>query len=288
MFTAQELSKLQKLEELLETCRHITELLRGEQFISCSVVLPAMCHLFKIMERTEDDPAYVVKFKKDFTSDLSKRKDSTNLTWLKIATVIDPRFKDLKCLSKDERNEVWTSVSKLLMTETLGKQESKETTDQQTPNKRRISVLLFTSDSESDEVEESIEQCLNRYKAEPKMQMEGCPLQWWSKREATHARLALIPHKYLSTPATTVPCERLFLLSGHIIQKKRATLSPDYVNRLSQQLTESKGGLSKLFSTHNLLIIVFPVPIFWIFCSPPKIQHGNLFLFVCFYWHLLF
>uniref|UniRef100_A0A8C1D0C7 Uncharacterized protein n=2 Tax=Cyprinus carpio TaxID=7962 RepID=A0A8C1D0C7_CYPCA len=232
MLTTQELAKLQKLEELLEPCRYVTELLGGEQYISCSVVLPALCHLFKIMESTEDDPAYVVKFKNDFTSDLSKRKDSTNLTWLKIATAIDPRFKDLKCLPKDERNEVWASLSKLLMAQSPGKQESKKTTDQQPPKKRRISVLLVSSDSESDEEEESIEQCLNRYKAEPKLHMEGCPLQWWKKREATHARLAPIACKYLSTPATTVPCERLFSLSGHIIQKKRATLSPDNVNRL--------------------------------------------------------
>ncbi|KAK0152081.1 hypothetical protein N1851_006566 [Merluccius polli] len=34
--------------------------------------------------------------------------------------------------------------------------------------------------------------------------MERCPLQWWSKREGAHARLA---RKYLSTPATTVACE---------------------------------------------------------------------------------
>ncbi len=95
-----------------------------------------------------------------------------------------------------------------------------------------MSVLLVTSDSETDDDEESIEKCLNRYKAEPKMDMEGCPLQWWAKREATHARQAPIACKYLSTPATTVPCERLFSLSGHIIQKKRATLSPDNVNRL--------------------------------------------------------
>ncbi|XP_058619761.1 E3 SUMO-protein ligase ZBED1-like [Onychostoma macrolepis] len=232
MLTAQELTKLQKLEELLEPCKYVTELLGGEQYVSCSVVLPALCHLFKIMESTEDDPVYVVKFKNDFTTDLAKRKDSTNLTWLKFATAFDPRFKDLKCLPKDERNEVWTSVSNQVMATSPGKQQSNETAEQQSPKKRRMSVLLVTSDSETDEDEESIEQCLNRYKAEPKMDMEGCPLQWWAKREATHARLAPIACKYLSTLATTVPCERLFSLSGHIVQKKRATLSPDNVNRL--------------------------------------------------------
>ncbi len=76
------------------------------------------------------------------------------------------------------------------------------------------------------------------------MDMEGCPLQWWSKREEAHARLAPIARKYLSTPATTVSCERLFSLSGHIIQKKRASMSPENVNKLvclSNWLSVKKG-----------------------------------------------
>ncbi len=87
---------------------YVTELLGGEQYVSRSVVLPALCHLNKIMESTDDDPVYVVKLKTIL--DLAKREDSTNLTWLKIATALDPRFKDLKCLPKNERTEVWTKV----------------------------------------------------------------------------------------------------------------------------------------------------------------------------------
>ncbi|KAI4900408.1 hypothetical protein NFI96_017779 [Prochilodus magdalenae] len=50
MLSAQE--KLQKLEELLEPCRYVTEILGGEQYVSCSVVLPALCHLFRVMDQT--------------------------------------------------------------------------------------------------------------------------------------------------------------------------------------------------------------------------------------------
>ncbi|KAL7387932.1 hypothetical protein ABVT39_003945 [Epinephelus coioides] len=114
MLTEQELAKLQKLEELLEPCRYVTELLGGEQYVSCSVVLLALRHLFKVMEPSDDDPIYIVRFKKVFTTDLTQRKISTNLTWLKIATAFDPRFKDLKCLPKDERSEVWASVCGLV------------------------------------------------------------------------------------------------------------------------------------------------------------------------------
>ena len=83
-----------------------------------------------------------------------------------------------------------------MMAEMPEQQPSAEATETQPPKKRRMSVfLLGSSDTDTDEEEESIKQCLDRYKAEPKMDMEGCPL---------------------STPATTVPCERLFSMSGHI------------------------------------------------------------------------
>ncbi|XP_039519490.1 E3 SUMO-protein ligase ZBED1-like [Pimephales promelas] len=232
MLTSQELAKLEKVEELLEPCRNVTELLGGEQYISCSVVLPAFCHLFRVMEPSDDDPVYVVRFKKVFTTDLAKRKESTNLKWLKIATALDPRFKDLKCLPKDERHEVWTSISSLVKEERLAQQPSTETTGKQPTKKTRMSeFLLCSSDSDSDD-EDSIDKCLKRYKSEPKINMDQCPLQWWSSREGAHVLMARIARKYLSTPATTVPCERLFSLSGHIVQKKRASLSPDNVNKL--------------------------------------------------------
>ena len=51
------------------------------------------------METTEDDPSYMVTFKQTFRTDMEKRKDKTNIAWLRVATALDPRFKDLKCLS---------------------------------------------------------------------------------------------------------------------------------------------------------------------------------------------
>lgn len=62
-----------------------------EEYVSCSVVLPSLCHLFPVMEVTEDDPAYVIKFKGTFTEDMESRKEKTNITWLRVATALDPR-----------------------------------------------------------------------------------------------------------------------------------------------------------------------------------------------------
>lgn len=74
--------------------------------MSCSVVLPAICHLNRVMEPTDEDPGYMTKFKTAFLKDLDARKANINIRWLKVATALDPRFKDLKSLHKNERDEV--------------------------------------------------------------------------------------------------------------------------------------------------------------------------------------
>lgn len=129
------------------------------------------------------------------------------------------RFKDLKCLSKPDRVQVWELVRALL-------QEMERTKPPQRDN--RVSVepatkkpaLMLTQESSSDEEEDSIEQCLERYKAEPLIGIEDSPEEWWCTHEASHSELASLARKYLATPATSVPSERLFSLSGHVVQKK--------------------------------------------------------------------
>lgn len=93
-------------------------------------------------------------------------------------------------------------------------------------------TLMLAHESSSDEEEDSIEQCLERYKAEPLIGMDDCPQEWWSTHEGAHSEMARLAHKYLATPATSVPSERLFSLSGYVVQKKRASLLPENVNRL--------------------------------------------------------
>lgn len=71
----------------------MTELLGGETYVSCSVVLPALRHLTRTMDVSDDDPAYVVRFKAAIKKDLSQRQDTLNHEWLRVATALDPRFK---------------------------------------------------------------------------------------------------------------------------------------------------------------------------------------------------
>ncbi|KAK6324889.1 hypothetical protein J4Q44_G00042310 [Coregonus suidteri] len=151
--------------------------------------MPTTAELEKlqVMESSDDDPANVVRFKPTITTDLEKRKENTNLTWLKIATALDPRLKHLKCLPRPERGEVWALVSISLKEERPAQQPDKAT-ESEPPKK----AALLLSASESDEEEESIKNVVECYKAEPSINMEDCPLQWWSQQAGAHTRLACI------------------------------------------------------------------------------------------------
>jgi hypothetical protein len=98
----------------------------------------------------------MVRFKLTFTTDLERPPpqqsgENTNLTWLKNATALDPRFKDLKCLPRPERGEVWTLVSNLLKEERPAQQPDEATETEQLKKKAAkklqnifsVSVLTF-------------------------------------------------------------------------------------------------------------------------------------------------
>lgn len=60
---------------------------------------------------------------------------------MKVANVVDPRFKDLKCLPRSERDEVWRLINDL-----SAQQCNNEARDQEPPKKKRMSLLLVACD----------------------------------------------------------------------------------------------------------------------------------------------
>ena len=123
--------------------------------------------------------------------------------------------------------KVWTWIEEMLRGSEAGRAAPQPTEDE--PAAKKSLLLLCSSDSDSDMEEQGP---LARYKAEPCIAMRECPLEWWAAHAGAYGQLSSLARKYLASPATSVPCERLFSLAGNIIQKKRAALHSDNVNKL--------------------------------------------------------
>ena len=78
------------------------------------VVFCQCCHRLQDMEFNDDDPGYLVRFKKAFIEYFKKRMANMNsIELLCIAIVLNPRYKTMRCLSAERRNETWKIIQKL-------------------------------------------------------------------------------------------------------------------------------------------------------------------------------
>ena len=100
---------------------------------------------------------------------------------------------------------------------------------------KKARLFDFASDSDDDETETTDSDAhlaVERYKSEPEVDQDTCPLHWCLAHRASLPLVATLAEKFLSSSATTVPCERLFSVAGHIVSKKRASLSSSNLNKL--------------------------------------------------------
>ena len=119
---------------------------------------------------------------------------------------LDLRFKKLKCLQKEDRDRVWADTETKVAELTSEQPEDRPIT--KLPSKK-TKLFDFSSDTddETEATDSDVHSAVERYKAEPELDQDACPLQWWISHKASHPTVAELAAKFLSAPATTVPCE---------------------------------------------------------------------------------
>jgi hypothetical protein len=239
--TASEWDKLSAMAKLLQPCKDASDFLGGESYVSCSSVLPTLAKLMKLMAESDDDPAYASRFKTALVADIKRRlndvltKESKSM-WFFVACLLDPRFKNKTykfCDEDDRGTKAWEIIAEEV--QKLRQNDSQQimtvTNVQNRPPPRKKQRVLTLSNSEDEDGAEDNE--IKRYTEEPKCDRNSEPLKWWSLHAAQYPLLSQVARKYLSTPATTVPSERLFSAAGIIVNKRRASLLPENVDKLT-------------------------------------------------------
>lgn len=201
--------------------------------MSASMVLPCFADLIYHSVADREDPAYISRFKAKIREELSERRRtmSRNLL-LKCSTALDPRYKNLKSISRDDRDQVWMHVKTLCKLKIQPDEPVLEPADED-----HVSAPGYESESDGEgndlpSATIQAEKIIMRYRGMERLDTGQCPLQWWKQYGPGLKPLDEIALKYLSCPATSVPSERLFSKAGNIISKKRSSLLPENANAM--------------------------------------------------------
>lgn len=73
---------------------------------------------------------------------------------------------------------------------------------------------------------------VQRYLSETHISRSEDPLQYWKSHQNLYPNLYFLAQKFLCTPASSVPCERVFSKAGEVVSKKRNRLSPKTVEEI--------------------------------------------------------
>ena len=188
---------------------------------------------------------HVKKMVKVAIGDSDKRWNINGRSFLvlcKCAMAFDPRFKNTLKESDQDTVDARKLVDKHLKQieqkqkeqnskkrhREIMNEDSEEEEDSQPPHKKvkTNSFLMamrtkYTSPQDKDEYEQ--------FKQEPSISFEDDPLKWWAVKQSRYPTIAKLATRYLMIPATSVPCESLFSYAGHLVNKKRTSLTSDSV-----------------------------------------------------------
>jgi len=73
---------------------------------------------------------------------------------------------------------------------------------------------------------------VQRYRTDPPLQRSEDPLAYWKNHQNVYPHLFKLAKQFLCTPASSVPCERVFSKCGEIVSKKRNRLNPKTVEKI--------------------------------------------------------
>ena len=149
-------------------------------------------------------------------NDLQGRYTGETLQFLTKATVLDPRFKSLKFLSKDDHTRIITDLQldvDLVDDLDIGEEIEQPPAKRSKGEKKLMRLLgdIVETDKTSDvdiPKEEKMKTEVSRYLGEE--HTSKSPLEWWNENQRRYPLLSQLASRYLAIPATSVPCERVF------------------------------------------------------------------------------
>ena len=160
-----------------------------------------------------------------------------------LATALDPRFHWLRSLPTDAAHKVWAAIEVAARVELTPSPAARPSADDEllvnrasTNHQENMSSLLAYMEVNQDEApsepENSLTEEIDKFRSEKQTPFQANPLDWWKLNSGHFPLLSCMARKLLAIPATSAPSERVFSAAGHIVNKRRASLSSENVEML--------------------------------------------------------
>ena len=160
LITEDDIGKISTLNKFLTKLDIFSTTLGGDKFVTSSIVFPVMAAMKKLLKPDNSDPVYIAKLKEVILEDFVKRANSNiDGNFLLLATALDPRWKDLKVITKESRERAFGRLKKEMMSLQPSTSSGTEQEQQSKPKRR---LLDFDASDESIEEEDELDAELSR------------------------------------------------------------------------------------------------------------------------------
>lgn len=248
---------LEDLSQLLSPLHDFTDALASEKRVTMSALKPIMEHITtEILLDGDEDSDLTKQMKLAMRDDLKTRYSEKTKRIMDICCFLDPRFKGSFSANVEDTKRACTEEAIKLVPPTaappgeaspLEAATARPASSEERASKKTLSGILkhiTTTRARQDDNTESgfmpahsPEQKLriemNLYMSMPPIDADADPLDWWKSNHLQLPLLANVAKKLFCIPATSVPSERAFSTSGHILSPQRSRLSVEKVNMLS-------------------------------------------------------
>ncbi|KAK7912837.1 hypothetical protein WMY93_013048 [Mugilogobius chulae] len=158
---------------------------------------------------------------------------------LSLATLLDPRYKVIGFLSSAKASE----AVKRLKSECAAEMRSSTAPSphphpgpSSTPASsdslwHQLDLEILQSQKQSNVMADAIIE-VQRYLSGPNSPRSQDPIEYWETQRSNFPHLFKLAQKFLSTPASSVPCERVFSKAGELVSKRRNRLGPSLLQKL--------------------------------------------------------
>lgn len=239
MVSPANLEAIGELIQLLKPAEEVTENVSGEKYVSISLVIPSIKCAIRAMRQVPVKTRVGLLAKEALLQNFSARfkNDPTNSLFQK-AMLLDPRFKKLHFQSAMQAKDVVKIVNEELKALKGEKRQQQTIVGTKSNESKPTGIWAFHYEEEAKQnvtyEEEYSPICLelSSYLKKKTLPLNTDPLDYWTEEQINSPELSELALSYLTLPATSVPCERVFSCSKDWLDRHRQRTTAEHLYQI--------------------------------------------------------